>query len=77
METPKKNPSSKPNPDQASGYAKISGITFELLGINLIPIALGYYLHSHFGGSFPWILILAVFMAVAGTIFYLIKKFVD
>ncbi|WP_406658545.1 hypothetical protein [Marinoscillum sp.] len=35
----------------------------------------GYYLNEKAAPAFPWILLLGVFLSVAATIFYLIKKF--
>jgi hypothetical protein len=71
----KKDPSSKHNPKVDNTYARISGITFELLAINLGFILGGYYLNEKADPVFPWILLLGVFLSVAATIVYLIKKF--
>ncbi|MEQ9299249.1 MAG: AtpZ/AtpI family protein [Cyclobacteriaceae bacterium] len=71
----KKHPSSKPNPKPDHTYARLSGITFELLALNLIIIGGGYYLNEFVGSKFPWILLLSTFLSVAATIFYLLKKF--
>ncbi|MEQ8715580.1 MAG: AtpZ/AtpI family protein [Cyclobacteriaceae bacterium] len=70
-----KHPSSKPNPEPDHSYAKLSGITFELLSLNLIIIGGGYYLNEFVDPAFPWLLLLSTFLSVAATIFYLLKKF--
>ena len=70
-----KHPSSKPNPKPDNTYARLSGITFELLSLNLMIIGGGYYLNEYVSAGFPWILLLSTFLSVAATIFYLLKKF--
>lgn len=74
--TEEKNPSSKHSPEEVNTYAKVSGITFELLSLNLLIIGGGYYLNQEVGTKIPWILIGSIFLSVAATIFYLLKKFV-
>ena len=70
-----KRPSSKPNRKPENTYARLSGITFELLALNLIIIGGGYYINEYIGAKFPWPLLLSTFLSVAATIFYLLKKF--
>ncbi|WP_374987993.1 AtpZ/AtpI family protein [Marinoscillum sp. MHG1-6] len=73
----KENHFSKPSPDndQAKNYARVSGITFEILSLNLIIICGGYYLNEWLSTKFPWALLFSIFLSVAATIFYLLKKF--
>jgi len=52
----------------------MSGLTVEVLSLNLIIIGGGYYLDGLVTTKIPWILILSVFLSVAATIFYLLKR---
>ena len=73
----KSSHSSKPNPDKSNSFAKYSGLAFEVAAFNLICIWGGYELSLRFSPKTYWILISAILLAVAGTIWYLLKRLIE
>jgi F0F1-type ATP synthase assembly protein I len=53
-------------------YARYSGIAFEIAATMGLPVAGGYYADIYFD-THPWMLLLGVFLGLAGIIFYLYK----
>lgn len=76
MKVDQNKPSSKPNLEDKQNYPKAISVTYELLSLNLLIICGGYYLNEFAGTKVPWILIASIFLSVAATIYYLLKKFV-
>lgn len=79
METKKtKKPrSSKPNPEEENNkgqLARISGIAFEIVAFNLVVIWGGYELDQYFDFSIPWMMILALVLAVVGTLYFIFTR---
>ena len=78
MESPKTKSShkrSKPdkNPNGDKSYMKLYGLVFELIVMNLILIIGGYYLDDYLSSS-PVIILITTFLAMAGTIWLLLKS---
>ena len=76
MESPKdkrkyKRSKLKENPNS---YLQFYGVAFEVVAFNLICIWGGYKLSERFSPNSYWILFLSVFFAMAGTIYYLLKR---
>ena len=70
----KPNPYSKPKARDQKSYLKYSGIAFEVVAFNLLVVWGGHALDNAMANEIPWMVILAVLVAVAGTIFYLLKR---
>lgn len=78
MESPKTKNNPKPSrPDQNQkddkSYMKLYGLVFELIVMNLILIIGGYYLDEYLSSS-PVIILITTFLAMAGTIWLLLKS---
>ncbi|XOV92731.1 MAG: AtpZ/AtpI family protein [Bacteroidota bacterium] len=69
--------SSKPNPERDNAYAKFSGLAIEIAAFNLLCIWGGYKLNQLYSPKSQWILILSVFLGMAGTIWYLFKRLIN
>ncbi|MBV6639306.1 MAG: AtpZ/AtpI family protein [Cyclobacteriaceae bacterium] len=69
--------SSRPNPDRDNAYAKFSGLAIEVASFNLLCIWGGYKLSQLYSPKSHWILILSVFLGMAGTIWYLFKRLIN
>ncbi|MFY0599195.1 MAG: AtpZ/AtpI family protein [Cyclobacteriaceae bacterium] len=76
MKEEKTHHSSKPKSEEDRSDSKIYSVTFELLSLNLIIIGGGYYLNEKLNTRIPWVLLFSIFLSVAATIYYLLKKFV-
>ena len=64
---------SKPKEDSNS-YLKFYGLAFELVAFNLVCIWGGMELSNRFSPRSNWILFLGVIVAMAGTIYFLLKR---
>ena len=78
MESPKTKNNPKPskldqNQKDDKSYMKLYGLVFELIVMNLILIIGGYYLDEYLSSS-PVIILITTFLAMAGTIWLLLKS---
>ena len=78
MESPKTKSSHKhskldPKEKDDKSYMKLYGLVFELIVMNLILIIGGYYLDDLLSSS-PVIILITTFLAMAGTIWLLLKS---
>ena len=78
MESPKTKSSHKhsklnQNPKDDKSYMKLYGLVLELIVMNLILIIGGYYLDEYLSSS-PVIILISTFLAMAGTIWLLLKS---
>jgi hypothetical protein len=67
------SPSSEPSPKGNSNPFRFYGVVFELVIFNIVLIVGGYYLDLHLSSS-PVFILVGTFLAVAGTIWLLIKR---
>ena len=65
---------SKPNPKPENKLLRFSGIAFEVSVFNIVCIWGGYELSVRFTPQYHALLIISVFLATAGTIYYLYKQ---
>ena len=74
MESPKKesNKPSKPDSKQEKSFMRFYALAFELVIMNLALILGGYYLDTFLSSS-PVMILIATFLAMAGTIWLLLK----